>query len=635
MYLFFRNLTLIAAPMVLAMVSVICTMALLVISGQTVHIMSSMIPIFIMPIAVLDSVHILSEFFDYYPRLKSRRLTLEHVMRELFTPMFYTSLTTALGFLSLALVPIPPVQVFGLFVAIGVLIAWLLSMLFIPAYIFLVPKARIEALAKAANTADGGKGDGGIMGRWLQGLRVRVIRQARPVLAAAVIGALALVYGIAQIQVNDNPVRWFHDNHEISIADRVLNHHFAGTYMAYIAFKGMDDDPAAIRKAWQAALQTLAADYPGTESLVEELADAGASQGAALFDAMEAKVEAILDRDDLSRDGEDLALDALDKVDELRNAAQTFKQPEMLRYLASLQQALAATGVVGKSVSITDFVKTVNRELHGADPDQYRVPDTPSGVAQALLTYQNSHRPQDIWRFITTDYRQGIVWLMLESGDNIDMTAVVDAAEAFVRQNPPPAEVSMDWLGLNYINVVWQDKMVSGMVSAILGGYLMVLLVLYLLLRSVRLALIAMAPLTLSLLAIYGMLGLAGKAYDMPVAVLSALTIGLAVDFAIHFLVRYRHLSDQTNDPERALTLMFDEPARAILRNLLVVAIGFLPLLLAPLVPYNTVGYLIAAILFTSGIAALVVIPAILSLSDSTAAQGALAPVQHDHNRLE
>ena len=113
---FFRNLTLVWAPMIVAMVSVICTMALLVITGNTVHIMSSMIPIFIMPIAVLDSVHILSEFFDFYPRIRDLRLTMNHVMRELFIPMFFTSVTTAVGFASLALVPIPPVQVFGAFV---------------------------------------------------------------------------------------------------------------------------------------------------------------------------------------------------------------------------------------------------------------------------------------------------------------------------------------------------------------------------------------------------------------------------------------------------------------------------------------------------------------------------------------
>ena len=62
MWWFFRHVRLITSAMIVAMVAAAGTMALLVISGNTVHIMSSMIPVFIMPIAVLDAVHILSEF---------------------------------------------------------------------------------------------------------------------------------------------------------------------------------------------------------------------------------------------------------------------------------------------------------------------------------------------------------------------------------------------------------------------------------------------------------------------------------------------------------------------------------------------------------------------------------------------
>ena len=59
---------------------------------------------------------------------------------------------------------------------------------------------------------------------------------------------------------------------------------------------------------------------------------------------------------------------------------------------------------------------------------------------------------------------------------------------------------------------------------------------------------------------------------------------------------------------------MFGEPARAITRNVIVIAIGFLPLLAAPLVPYKTVGIFVCAIMAVSGIVTLLILPAILSL---------------------
>jgi hypothetical protein len=626
LYFFFRNLTLVYAPMIVAMVSVMITMSLLVISGQTVHIMSSMIPIFIMPIAVLDSVHILSEFFDYYPRLRSRRLTMEHVMRELFAPMFYTSITTTIGFASLALVPIPPVQVFGIFVAIGVALAWLVSISFIPAYVFLVRREKIDVIA-----TDRQKEESGLPSMLscrviesLQSIREVSLKHCGKISLLSLLLVIGFIYGISRIVVNDNPIRWFHEDHPIYVADQVLNEHFAGTYMAYIGFKGAEITPGTLNEQWLAQVESISTE---SEMMSELSQPTEANSHGALLKILEDRVESILDRDDLSDDELSKAESLLDWIDEMYQKHQFFKQPQWLNYLDGLQQHLLTTGVVGKTVALTDFVKTVNRELHSADEAYYRIPDSSRAVAQTLLTYQNSHRPQDIWRFVTSDYRQGIIWLLMNSGDNIDMSTVVKAAEDYLQANPPPISVDMEWFGLNYINVVWQQKMVDGMMYSILGSYLAVMLIMLYLLRSIWWAMLAMLPLTVTMLVIYGALGLAGKAYDMPVAVLSALAIGLAIDFAIHFAVRLRHLYSRNNSWHESLRAFYNEPARAIIRNMMVVAIGFTPLLLAPLVPYNTVGYLIATILLVSGIVTLVIIPAIFGL-----AHPFLFP-QHDRRR--
>src|SRR3990170_6699029 len=134
----FRRVSLVIPPMLVAMLSVIWTMGALIGSGFTVHIMSSMIPVFLMPIAILDSVHILSEFHDRYPALGDRRRTMVAVMEELSSPMLYTSLTSAVGFGSQVLAPIPPVRVFGGFVAFGIMAAWLLTITLVPASVMLI-----------------------------------------------------------------------------------------------------------------------------------------------------------------------------------------------------------------------------------------------------------------------------------------------------------------------------------------------------------------------------------------------------------------------------------------------------------------------------------------------------------------
>lgn len=151
------------------------------------------------------------------------------------------------------------------------------------------------------------------------------------------------------------------------------------------------------------------------------------------------------------------------------------------------------------------------------------------------------------------------------------------------------------------------------MLNSLLGAFAMVFIVMILLFRSLVYGILAMIPLSLTIALIYGLIGWVGKDYDMPVAVLSSLTLGLSVDFAIHFLDRARAIYEETGNWNDTIEQMFGEPGVAILRNAIVIAIGFLPLLAAPLVPYNTVGIFLASIMVTSCIVTLILLPAIMS----------------------
>lgn len=623
MLVFFRKLVLIVSPMIVAMVSVIWTMGLLVITGNTVHIMSSMIPIFIMPIAVLDSIHILSEFFDRYQLTRDRRKTLTDVMQTLFMPMLYTSLTSMAGFASLALTPIPPVQVFGIFVAIGIAAAWLLTICFIPAYIMFIPQEKLENFgAVHAAGAEGKPAAHTPVERILAWLDRFTWRRVKLIFVGAAVLAVLSVYGISAIVINDNPTKWFKASHPIRAADTVLNEHFGGTYMAYLALRptgateSAADFLAGMRQRLEAFVRENEGMSPGlakAAAALREQADAAGARGADTGALLAEAANFIEERLAAAEGDEVYAWEDLARfIGVERQRGELYKQPETLRYLEQMQRALEATAVVGKTNSIADLVKTVHRELFEGADEAYRIPDTASAVAQCLLTFESSHRPNDLYHFVTPDYREGSIWVQLKSGDNQDMNRVVDAMAAFTAENPPPFGLEPEWFGLTYINVVWQDKMVWGMAQSFLGAFLIVLLMMIVLFRSGLWGLLSMIPLSLTIALIYGVMGFTGKDYDMPVAVLSALTLGLAVDFAIHFLARAREIYMEKGNWADVHSEVFGEPARAIMRNVIVVAVGFLPLLLAPLMPYITVGFFMAAILFLSGATTLVLLPALV-----------------------
>jgi len=611
MMLFFRKLRLVLSPLIVAMVSVICTMGLLIGTGNTVHIMSSMIPIFIMPIAVLDSVHILSEFYDRYQYTKDRKATLQVVMKELFRPMLFTSLTSAAGFASLAITPIPPVQVFGVFVGFGILLAWFLTMTFIPAFIMMTSE---ESLANFGQLSE--DHEGGLLGRILSFFQRLTL--GKPALVVGVIALLtaAATYGVTKININDNPVKWFTKSHPIRVADHELNKHFGGTYMAFFSLEAEGEEPfskSSIKKKVIQIPTPIDANFQQKALAAIDEFEVNDST-----DPYESLSENILDIAYEYEDS-DLTFDYFERVSDIVSlsaleAKQVFKRPEMLNYILGLEDYLAKNGNVGKSSSIAKMVRNVNKELHDDNDDYNVIPDDVTGVGQCLLSYQNSHLPERLRHFVSNDYKSINLWLQLKSGDNQDMEKTIVVAENYIAENPPPATVSNHWFGLTYINVIWQKKMVKGMMNAFLGSFLVVFLMMTFLFRSVIWAFLCMIPLSLTILIIYGVIGWIGKDYDMPVAVLSSLALGLAIDFAIHFLVRARTSLIETKDWAQTSKVMFGEPSNAIIRNMIVIAVGFLPLLLATLIPYKTVGIILASILFLSGIITLLVLPSLIKL---------------------
>lgn len=609
LWYFFRNLPLIIAPMVVAMATVIIVMGSLIGMGFTVHIMSSMIAIFLMPIAVVDSVHILSEFAEKYKKGDDAGDVVKGVMKHLYTPMLYTSITSAIGFYSLMLTPIPPVKVFGAFIGTGILLAFALTIIYVPAYI---SRLKPETLAKL-HDAIVRMEKKGRLANVLERLGSFATQKTKLILIGFVALFLISIEGVSRIEINDNPVNWFKADHEIRIADKVLNEHFAGTYDAWLVFNNNQGDNNGEVKKFKAVLATFTADSTSAKKINSFINNVNSAKKESLFNQ-----NLLVLLDDLTFSAPDKDQGIIEQLvniaDSAFNDSKVFLDPALLNWQSDFQQALLATGLVGKSNGLADIVKTVNRELFSGEDKDFTLPETSNGVAQTLLQYQSSHRPQDLWHFVTKDYQKSLLWLQMTSGDNQHTTKVVNWTETYITNNPMPKNISYQWAGKSYLNIVWQDAMVNGMIDSLLSSFVIVFLMMVLLFRSFKYGILAMLPLTLTISMIYGLIGWIGKDYDMPIAVLSALTLGLSIDFAIHFLQRARELEKELGSLSQALTAMFQEPSRAISRNAIVIAVGFTPLLLSPLMPYITVGFFLASIMALSALVTLVLLPALMTL---------------------
>ncbi|HLG18231.1 MAG TPA: MMPL family transporter, partial [Bdellovibrionota bacterium] len=117
---------------------------------------------------------------------------------------------------------------------------------------------------------------------------------------------------------------------------------------------------------------------------------------------------------------------------------------------------------------------------------------------------------------------------------------------------------------------------------------------------------------------IYGVVGWIGKDFDMPISVLSSLSLGMAVDFAIHFIGRFRQrLKESSDDIAQALLWTAARPGKGILRNAVLFASAFSVMLFAPLTPYITVGAFIVSMMTVSALMTILYLPALITILQS------------------
>ena len=410
--------------------------------------------------------------------------------------------------------------------ALPILVAWILTVTFIPASIMLISENKL--IAKVVKNTK----KVSLLTSLLPKVGQFVFKQSRLIITVAILFMVIGIWGLTKIVVNDNPVKWFSKNSKIRVADRIMNQQFGGTYMAYL---------------------TVAGKHPND-----------------------------------------------------------IKKPEVMNYISKLQKYLESKSVVGKTTSVADIIKRVNYVLKGSISSHSVIPQTQNEIGQELFLFLMSGNPNDLDNFVNYDYTKANIWVQMKRGDNRDMENIEKGVQQFIVNNRPPEGIKIRWSGLTYINKVWQDLMVKGMLESVLGGFIAVFILMIFLFRSPVLAFISMMPLTFGIVLSYGLLGFIGKDYDMPVAVVSSMALGLSIDFAIHFIQRFRQKYKETKELEVVNNYIFRDPARAISRNAFVIIIGFLPLVFATLGPYVTVGAFFALLMAFSALTTLLLLPALM-----------------------
>ncbi len=477
----------------------------------------------LMAIAIAHSVHVIEVMADGMRSGMSRRSAAIHSLQLNAWPVFLTSLTTAIGFLSLNFSEMPPFRVMGNIVAFGAMCAFVYSVTLLPALLSIMPmRTRVAPAGKLY---------------FFDHLAKFVVSNSTRLLWTFLILTAVLVVGITRIELNENHLEILDESYEF-------------------------------RRSTDFIVENFSALEPFEYSL-----NSGRDSGVT--------------------------------------------DVEFLRNVDAFAQWLRMQPEVSYVVSFTDVLKRLNENLHGDDPNFYKLPEDSELAAQYLLLYEFSlpvgrdlNNVIDVERSKT---RLTAVIKGLSIGEKIELD---ERAKSWLHQNTPGMAT-----GATGVTIVGAYSIMRNIERMLIGTIIamsIVSLLLIFVFRSFRFGLISLIPNFVPAIMAMGVWGYVVGQVDISASVVTAIAFGIIVDDTIHLMTKYLRARASGKSPEDAIRPVFRIVGRPLLITTAIFALGFMVFGTSALSANQTLGVLVGLTVVIALVADLLLFPPLLMTLDKT-----------------
>jgi len=281
------------------------------------------------------------------------------------------------------------------------------------------------------------------------------------------------------------------------------------------------------------------------------------------------------------------------------------KNPAVLSEMVALEGFLAERGV-NKTISLAAIVREMNQRFHADDPAFYAISEDPRLVAQLLLLF--TFQGGSLGSMALGDYSAGEMIGFYASKTGEARVDLVRDVTAYLDEHFETARlVGPTRIQSSMFTSIARSQITSLFTSIAAAGIIVVVLM-----ASIVAGLISLMPLLFTIVVSFGVMAYAGMSLDIATLMISSITIGIGIDYGIHYIERAREEMRLGGERTAALVRAAQTAGRGIVYNALSIAGGFSILLLSAFRGMRHFGLLITMTMLISAAGALVVIPAIL-----------------------
>ena len=518
LFLLLRSLVAVAGSFLVILMSVVSAMGSIGFMSGDIAQPFIMVPILIATLAVADCVHL---FTLYFQNLDSSRKSKEAMLESLklnLQPLFLTSLTTAIGFLSLNLAPVEPLRGIGNGVAVGVFLAFIFTVLLLAPIVSYFNVKQSKNINFQKNIARK-------LGRFS-------IKNYKRLLVIVPVISCFLMAFIPLNKTNDNPLEFYSERYTTSAADsKWISQRIGGT-------------------------------FPVSYEL---------------------------------------------------NSQGIVSDPEFLREVDKFSEWLASNKEVLHVSSLSKIMKNLNKTLHGKQEEWNIIPTEPDLSAQYLFFYEMSlPYGLDLTNSISQNKESIKLVASLKELGSLEYREFAKRVENYASQNMPEDMVSIG-TGTRPIFAFMSNMLITQLIYALGIGIVLITATIILFFRSLRYGMLTSVTNLLPIGVAFGIWAIVSGEISMLVGIGMGTTLGIIVEFTVHFLSKYLHARRQKNlSAEEAVEYAFETVGFALIITSFSLILGFLVLLQAFFIPIH--GFvLFSSIAFLSAlIIDLLLFPALL-----------------------
>ena len=507
----------------------------------------------------------------------SQRELVTRMVKLMIKPCVFTTLTTLVAFASLVVSGIRPVIDFGWMMTVGVTLSLFLSFLLLPSVLMLLPRSQLSKTS-------GGES-------YTIYFAQLVDRRGGLVLVGAFIIAGLSIAGITMLKVENRFIDYFDDSTEIYQGMETIDRALGGTIPLDIL---IDVDPEEL-----AALAAINAGFDDDFGADDFISDVDVSDFAE-FDGDDFDGGGF---DDGSFDDDGFG-DTTIASDELINV--WFTRSGMQR-IVGLHDYIDALPETGKVLSLATLYEVLDDILAG-------------GVDDIQLAIAKNSLPESVSDVLIKPYLDEennqirVSLRVMETSRSLNRAQLLEKIRYDIVHELgfKPEQVNLSGMLVLYNNML--QSLYRSQILTLGAVFIAIMIMFFILFRSVTLSAIAITPNLLAAAMILGGMGLAGIPLDIMTITIAAICIGIGVDDTIHYIHRFKTEFAVSGNYIETMYKCHSSIGRAMYYTSLIIICGFCILTLSNFTPSIIFGLLTGAAMFAALMGALLLLPKLLIL---------------------